>query len=84
MSNLRTDVATADMFPGEEPAALLRVSPVHGLLKASTYSLHDEYKVLEHLPRLYDQAGANGVKSRPDAEMCDGDRSDAWHPDARQ
>ena len=45
MSNLRTDVATADMFPGEEPAALLRVSPVHGLLKTDDL-LHDEYKVL--------------------------------------
>ena len=33
MSNLRTDVATADMFPGEEPASIIRCSPVHGILR---------------------------------------------------
>ena len=33
MSNLRTDVSTADMFPGEEPAAIIRISPVHGIVK---------------------------------------------------
>ena len=32
-SDMRTDVATADMFPGEEPAAIIRCSPVHGILK---------------------------------------------------
>ena len=43
MSNLRTDVATADMFPGEEPAAILRCSPVHGVLKTDEIQ-PDEYK----------------------------------------
>ena len=44
MSNLRTDVATADMFPGEEPASILRCSPVHGILK-SDETQPDEFKV---------------------------------------
>ena len=74
-----------DMFPGEELRQLRfcasRLST--GFLKTVMTSLHDEYKVLEHLPRLYNQAGANG-QSRPDAEMRNGGRSDAWHPDARQ
>jgi hypothetical protein len=44
-SSLRTDVARAGMFPGEEPGALLRYSPIHGLVKAED-QLADEYKVL--------------------------------------
>ena len=43
MSNLRTDVATADMFPGEEPASILRCSPVHGILKTDEIQ-PDEFK----------------------------------------
>ena len=43
MSNLRTDVSTADMFPGEEPAAIIRISPVHGIVKIDEI-LSDEYK----------------------------------------
>jgi len=44
-SQLRTDVARTDMFPGKEPAAILRYSPVYGLL-ASEETQPDEYKVL--------------------------------------
>ena len=44
-SSLRTDVARTDMFPGEEPAALLRYSPVHGVIKTEDL-VADEYKVL--------------------------------------
>ncbi len=43
MSNLRTDVATADMFPGEEPASIIRCSPVHGILRTDEIQ-PDEYK----------------------------------------
>ena len=44
-SDLRTDIAAADMFPGAEPGAILRVSPVHGVLKGEE-SQPDEFKVL--------------------------------------
>ena len=44
-SQLRTDVARADMFPGKEPAAILRFSPIYGLLKEEE-TQPDEYKVL--------------------------------------
>ena len=42
-SQLRTDVATADMFPGEEPASIIRCSPVHGILKTDEIQ-PDEFK----------------------------------------
>ena len=44
-SKLRTDVARADMFPGEEPAAILRFSPLHGLVNGPDWA-PDEYAVL--------------------------------------
>ena len=44
-SDLRTDVAVADMYPGSEPGAILRVSPVHGLLKEEE-TQPDEFRVL--------------------------------------
>jgi hypothetical protein len=44
-SQLRTDVLRSDMFPGAEPAAILRCSPIHGLLKADE-TQPDEFKVL--------------------------------------
>jgi hypothetical protein len=44
-SELRTDVARTDMFPGEEPGALLRYSPLHGLI-TSPDTISDEYRVL--------------------------------------
>ena len=43
MSDMRTDVSTADMFPGEEPAAIIRCSPVHGILKTDEIQ-PDEYR----------------------------------------
>ena len=45
MSNLRTDVSTNDMFPGEEPASIIRCSPVHGILKTDEIQ-PDEFKAL--------------------------------------
>ena len=44
-SQMRIDVARSDMFPGEEPAALLRFSPVHGIVTGDELQ-SDEYKVL--------------------------------------
>ena len=44
-SPLRTDVSKSDMFPGEEPGAILRHSPVHGLLADVDWQ-PEEYKVL--------------------------------------
>ena len=41
-SALRVEVATADMFPGEEPGAILRHSPVHGILKDQDW-MPEEY-----------------------------------------
>ena len=42
---MQIDVARSDMFPGEEPAALLRFSPVHGIVTGDELQ-SDEYKVL--------------------------------------
>jgi hypothetical protein len=44
-SQLRTDVAVSDMYPGAEPGAILRCSPVYGLLKDEE-AQPDEYKLL--------------------------------------
>jgi hypothetical protein len=44
-STLRTDVARTDLFPGEEEGAILRYSPVHGLVRAED-SHPDEFKIL--------------------------------------
>ena len=44
-SPLRCDVAKSDMFPGEEPGAILRHSPVHGLLTDVDWQ-PEEYRVL--------------------------------------
>ena len=44
-SQLRTDVAVSDMYPGAEPGAILRCSPVYGLLKDEE-AQPDEYKFL--------------------------------------
>ena len=44
-SQLRTDVATSDLFPDAEPASILRYSPVYGLLKEDD-TQQDEFKVL--------------------------------------
>ena len=44
-SKWRIDVQRSDMFPGEEPASLLRFSPVYGIVKDEEF-LSDEYHVL--------------------------------------
>ena len=44
-SQLRTDVATSDLFPDAEPASILRYSPVYGLLTEDD-AQQDEFKVL--------------------------------------
>ena len=44
-SKWRIDVQRSDMFPGEEPASLLRFSPVYGIVKSEEF-LPDEYHVL--------------------------------------
>ena len=44
-SSLRTDVAKSDMYPGREPGAILRVSPVYGLLSDVDWQA-DEYRAL--------------------------------------
>jgi hypothetical protein len=44
-SQLRTDVSRQDFFPGAEPGAIVRVSPVYGLLKGEERQ-PDDYRVL--------------------------------------
>jgi hypothetical protein len=44
-SQLRTDVQTHDLYPGEREGAVLRYSPVHGLLKGED-THPDEYRIL--------------------------------------
>ena len=44
-SQMRTDVHRSDMFPGEQPAALLRFSPVYGIVKGEERQ-PDEYRIL--------------------------------------
>jgi hypothetical protein len=44
-SKLRTDVMRSDGFPGQEPGAILRYSPVHGLINNDDRQ-PDEYHVL--------------------------------------
>ena len=44
-SQLRTDVATSDLFPDAEPASILRYSPVYGMLKEDD-AHQDEFKIL--------------------------------------
>jgi hypothetical protein len=45
-SPLRTDVAKSDMFPGSEPGAILRHSPVHGVMSDALDWQPEEYRVL--------------------------------------
>src|SRR5579864_8881932 len=49
MSSLRTDVQHREFRPGYEPGAILRYSPVHGLLRNEERH-PDEYRVLNTFP----------------------------------
>ena len=61
------DVATADMFPGEEPASIIRCSPVPGILRTDEVQ-PDEFPSFQHLPRLHHQADGRG-QSGPHARV---------------
>lgn len=51
-SSLRTDVQGREFRPGREPGAVLRFSPVHGLLNGHDY-LPDEYRLLNTFPGFF-------------------------------
>ena len=48
-SQLRTDVKRREFFPGNEPGAILRFSPVHGIVSGEDRH-GDEYKTLNVFP----------------------------------
>jgi hypothetical protein len=48
-SSLRADVQRCDFYPGQEPAAVLRYSPVHGLVSGDDRH-PDEYQMLNTFP----------------------------------
>jgi hypothetical protein len=51
-SQLRTDVQHREFRPGEEPGAIMRRSPVHGLVKGEDQHA-DEYLVLNTFPGFF-------------------------------
>ncbi len=50
-SNLRTDVQKCDTFPGCEPGAIVRLSPVYGVVRSDVRQ-PDEYRALNTYPGL--------------------------------